>query len=339
VGAARLHRYLARLSVRRVALALAVLGAIFGAVDLVEARSLVAAEAGAGPWGSYALRLPAVACHVLPLAATLGALLALGALRRAGEWEALLGAGLGPARLIPGLAVAPLLAAAVMAPLALEFAPRANAAWSRALSARDDGLEERAGRFLSLGDGTVARVAGGAGAWRPVALIRLPDGKHRGMRFEAGADEPGLPDGAWAAAARAAAALGSHEEPASAWSGLAGQTLPRARLAAAIEVRRRAGLDSAGLEAERALRHGLILACALLPLLGLGLAIVFDLARASALAALALALGAGTWLLLALAWNGAATGAWSADWICPGAPAALAAAVLGLMLSRRRGTP
>jgi hypothetical protein len=80
----------------------------------------------------------------------------------------------------------------------------------------------------------------------------------------------------------------------------------------------------------------LILACALLPLLGLLLAVASELGRASALSGLALALGVGYWLFTAVAWNGAVAGAWSASWICPGVAVVFAAILVAALAARGR---
>jgi lipopolysaccharide export LptBFGC system permease protein LptF len=331
VGALRLHRYLATLAIRRLAIALALLAAVYAVIDLVEVQSLAAAGAGSRPLSWYPLRLPAIVAHVLPLAATLGALLALGSLRRHGEWEALLAAGVGPGRVVLGLAVGPLLAAFAMLPLVLELAPRANAGWSRAVAPPSEATGTAAEeRWIAVDGQALARVARDGAGWFPKMLIELPGATHRGKRIDVDRDQRG-----------AAVAFGEHEEPpASSGSWLAGQTLPRTRLDRAIDARRGAGLDTAALEAERALRRGLILASALLPLLGLLLAVAWGFGRASALTTLALALGVGYWLLTAVAWNGAAAGAWPAAWICPGVPTVFTTASLAAVaLLRPRDRP
>ncbi len=326
MGALRLHRYLATLVVMRLAVALCLLIAVYAVIDAAEARSLATGAVDGSLLRYHALRFPAIATHVMPLAAVLGALLALGALRKHGEWEALLGAGVAPGRLILGLSVGPLLAAAVMVPLSLELAPCANAAWSRVASPPADAGVPCGHRWVVLDGGTLARAARAASGWIPTAVVELPGGEHRGRRFAVPADA-GIPatGSRVDSALRTIAALDGHDEPpASSWSGLAGQTMPRAQLDSAISAKRRAGLDVTALEAERALRYGLILACALLPVLGLLLAAAAGLGRASALSGLALALGVGYWLLTAVAWNGATAGAWPAAWIFPGVPAAFA---------------
>ncbi|HUT78291.1 MAG TPA: LptF/LptG family permease, partial [Polyangia bacterium] len=260
---------------------------------------------------------------------------------RHGEWEVLLGAGVGPGRVTLGLAVGPLLAAFAMAPLVLDLAPRANAVWSRAGATPAAGAGAGpTGRWVAVDAQILALAERDDAGWFPRTLVELPGAEHRGRRVDVRVDRRETGAGRdWDPVLRAVAALEGHGEPpaSSSWSGLAGQTLPRAQLDLAITDRERAGLDTAALEAERALRYGLILACVLLPLLGLLLAVAWGLGRASALAGLALALGVGYWLLTAVAWNGAAAGAWSASWICPGVPTAFAAISLAALARGRVG--
>ena len=108
-----LFRYLLLAVLGRLALALPALAAVYLAFDLGDQGRRLAAELG---WGAVLraslLHLPLVTVQILPAALLLAAVLALGALRRRGELEAMVLAGAGPLRLGAPLIVAGVLCAA-----------------------------------------------------------------------------------------------------------------------------------------------------------------------------------------------------------------------------------
>ncbi|MFO8071228.1 MAG: LptF/LptG family permease [Polyangia bacterium] len=351
----RLTVYLAAAVSRHTLVALAILGAVYVAVDMVEAAAM--ARAGtAGALRLYPLRLPSVAAHVLPLALLLGSLSAVGSLRRKGEWTALRAAGLATPKLLVPLLLVPALGAILSAPLVLELAPRCQAE----LKGRSSG-ENR------------SSPSGREPFWIATEqrLVRLdPERPEPSAEISIELDSKGLPT-SWSAAGRdgdfgprrwerdagwlrdggfAESILAKDGEPVSkavrlallpgGGRGLAGETLDRARLAAGIRAAKEAGHGAEPLEAQRALRRALIASCLLAPALGLLIAVNTSESRATRLILLGLAVAASQWAAIAAGWNGAVLGVWSSLWLWPGVAVliALACAVAGL-LSWKRATP
>ncbi len=351
----RLTAYLSAAVSRHTLVALAVLGAVYVAVDMVEAAAVARAGA-AEALRLYPLRLPSVAAHVLPLASLLGSLSALGSLRRKGEWIALRSAGLGTPRLLLPLLLVPALGAILSAPLVLELAPRCQAELERRSFGgnRPDG-SDRGLVWIAI-ERRLARIAPDRGGPREEVAIEL--------------DSKGLPT-SWSAAGRAGGPAPRHWKRGAGWlrdgdfaksfsssngalsskalrlaplssggRGLAGETLDRARLTAGIRAARETGHGAEPLEAQRALRRALIASCLLAPALGLLIAVSISESRATRLMLLGLAVAASQWAAIAAGWNGAVLGAWSSLWLWPGVAVlmALACAAAGL-LSRKRATP
>jgi lipopolysaccharide export LptBFGC system permease protein LptF len=108
-----LFRYLLRAVLVRLALALPALAVVYLAFDLGDQGRRLASEVG---WGAVLraslLHLPLVTVQILPAALLLAAVLAVGALRRRGELQAMALAGAGPLRLGAPLLVAGALCAA-----------------------------------------------------------------------------------------------------------------------------------------------------------------------------------------------------------------------------------
>ena len=88
----RLTRYLALGVLSRTAASLLLLTTVYAAIDIIEVSSRAGTPSdGAYLW--YLLKLPSITGQLLPLALVLGVQLSLSALRKRGEWEAILSAG------------------------------------------------------------------------------------------------------------------------------------------------------------------------------------------------------------------------------------------------------
>ena len=94
-----------------------------------------------------------------------------------------------------------------------------------------------------------------------------------------------------------------------------GATLPSRELIETIDAAETAGIDTAFLRAELALRGALIVSCLVLPLLGLKMGMIKRKTPATRLLAKGLAIAALFWLAVAVAWYGATIGFWSSAWI------------------------
>jgi lipopolysaccharide export system permease protein len=335
--------YLLRAVLGRLALALPALDIVYLAFDLGDQGRRLAAALG---WGAVLraslLHLPLVTVQVLPAALLLAAVLAIGALRRRGELEAMALAGVGPLRLGAPLIVAGALCAACALLLDEVTVPPSERAadriyrglrassltgldrpgsWARhrgwLLHRRDDG------RLLALEVGerfeAQQRVEG-----QLDSAGRLHDG--RGQRFAADGGFvatsrptlPLLPAGLWGAAARAEA-RGYLE------------------LRHTLRVLRQAGQARA---AEELVLHTKLA----FPLINVVVAILawpFALGhrRRSPVLELLAALGLlfGLWAVLAGGWL-----AGRAGWLAPGvavwAPTLLGAAVAAVLVLRARRT-
>ncbi len=120
-----LHRYLLQAIILRLLLALPALALVYLAFDLGDQGRRLAAELGWGPvLYSSALHLPLVIVQILPAALMVSGVLALGDLRRRGELEAMVAAGVGPARICAPLLSAGLLSALVALLTAEGVVPR-----------------------------------------------------------------------------------------------------------------------------------------------------------------------------------------------------------------------
>lgn len=280
----RLQRYLASVTLLRAGGALLLVCLVYVSVDLVEARSMAAVPAR-DLLAAYPFKLPEVVGQMLPLALLFGVLLALSSLRRGGEWEALRSAGLSPLQLGLGLLLVPLAGVALSVPLVGWLGPAGSARFASAVGLEAAGDAVRA-PWTVRADGALVR-AGRDRAGR-VVIERDPDGQVSSYR-------------------------------------LAGDRIWRRGQGWSIERSPAVGRDERVPEtspsgADAALRLALIAASALVPLLGLLLALGWEEGRATRLVALGLAVGAAYWLVLAAAWNGAVLGAWSALWVSVGVP-------------------
>lgn len=197
-----LNRYIVAAIGWHVALVLAGLMVLLGLFLFIEEQGWV----GVGRYGNLAalrhvlLNLPATGVQFLPVAALLGALLALGQLARGSELTVMRAAGVSVAR----LAGAVLIVAVLLVPLAVlvgEWLAPPLAQFARVTKAveRDGGisLARRGGAWLRDGD-RILRARGnaaGAGAGA-ITVFTLGEDSRLESVGEAGAVRA-LPDGAW----------------------------------------------------------------------------------------------------------------------------------------------
>jgi len=312
----RLHRYLASLTLVRAAGALVLVCGVYASIDLVEAGSL-ASVPGGELLTAYPLKLPGIAAQMLPLALLFGVLLALSRLRRGGEWDALRSAGLSPLRASVGLIAVPVLGALLALPLVEWLGPIGLARFQDAAGITSAG-DNAQPQWTRTAGGALRRSAGS----REPAISIERDAEGRVLAYRRG-------DAAW----RRGAGWGAAEPQRSGPPGVSGETasmpaagalagaeLTRPALERAIDALEVTGRDASALLAQGALRVALVAGCLLAPLLGLLIALRSEEDRASRLIALGLAVGAAYWLAVAVAWNGAVLGAWSARWVSIGAP-------------------
>ena len=278
----------------------------------------------------------------------------MGTLRRRGEWTALWAAGV-RGGLIWGGVIAPAIGAALVAvPLVLDLAPRALAGYDESLAGEGAAAPSSppafGPRMRSGADGWFVRLAPTREVC-PVFAVRVDERGRldtavelaacgasvaRRVRFADDAvalAEPGPVPPAVAAVARDARVLGRVERSA---RGLVGETLTAGALVRRVDAARRTGVSPAPLLAELALRGALVLACLVLPALGIAIVARGREDRAARLVGLGIALAAGYWLVLAATWSGAARGLWPAALVVFGAPGAAALAALGIVLWRAR---
>ncbi len=115
---------------------------------------------------------------------------------------------------------------------------------------------------------------------------------------------------------------------------LPGQSLTFAELNRAVLNTEQMGLSSAPLRAERSLRVAVVLACFIVPLGVLVLLTAFGISRAGPSILLCIAFAVVYWMISAIAWRGAAQGAWSDLWPASGAPLACFLAAVVAVLSK-----
>ncbi len=140
-----LVRYLCAVVLRWTLILLTVLIAVYLSVDVVENSSLLRVS----PWTILAAafwRLPQVISHVLPVATTLGVLLALSTLLRQGEWKSIPAAGISPWKAAAAMQIIPALAVCAHAMFIHELTPVAMARFN-AITGQHP--ERRAERYLN----------------------------------------------------------------------------------------------------------------------------------------------------------------------------------------------
>jgi len=330
----RITRYLAAVGLVRSVACLGLLVAVFAAIDIVEATAWIdAPRLSVLPF--YLFKLPLIATYLLPLALLLGVLLAVASLFKRGEWDLLQACGISPVRLLLGIFATPVAGALVCFALVMWLAPYGVGIWhsvayrgehgqsesirwtrsdGRLIRRRSDGstvfIERGAGGepwpwvFLSPTEkeGTVVWRAGGGWQTEPVALDATA----------AWGPDPGPPG------------LGRISHPGE----LPGSSMSVGELARAAEELRELGVDPAAVRAELGLRAALVLACLVLPMMGMGLCLGRLTAGAAALLARGLVAAFAFWLCLAVAWNGATAGLWPVAWIWAGVPLSFGAVSL-----------
>ncbi len=98
-------------------------------------------------------------------------------------------------------------------------------------------------------------------------------------------------------------------------TGMPGDSLTVPALLEAIPLALKRGLNPAPFQAELALRIALIAACAVLPLLCLGVGAGMVSVSAARLVGLGIAVAVAYWLCLAVAWNSVAAGVAAPYWL------------------------
>ncbi|MCP4676264.1 MAG: LptF/LptG family permease [Deltaproteobacteria bacterium] len=321
--AMRITRYLAGNVLTRSVLTLALVVTVYAAIDFVETSSLHDAPLTQLLF-YYPLRIPMIVSQVLPLALSLGVLLALASSRSRGEWDAMRAAGISPAILAKSLLVIPLVGVLVSLPILAEIAPRALLAWH-------SGFIQDASKSIPLPSwckegSNLIKEAGPNGTH--IIIGRSTEGSpllwtRSDPTFPKG--DVWRPEHGWQLAdvrkphiARCSS-LDERVRLTSSMS-LPGASLTVKQLLAATSKARSKGLRDAPLRAEMALRIALAAACLIVPLLGLGFGLLGEESRSTRLVARGLIGAAVFWLSLAAAWNGASLGAWSPNWVAIGVP-------------------
>lgn len=330
----RLTLYIWRLVATRLAGTFALLLGVYVLIDAIESASSARLTFGALA-AAYPFKLPIVVAHVAPLACALSVLLAFGALRRRGEWDAAAAAGIGPLGLLGGLVAIPFAVAVAVLPLVNAFAP-----WSLA-------------RFEAR---TSAPAADPSGSWwdrDAIALVRWRDargGPRREVEIERAGDGTvvswrgpcgeGAPcswrrgDG-WSSGGAAPATAGERtpaRTPRPGSYGLVGASLASSEIRVLSRELEEHGRSADALRAELALRNAVAVGAGLVPALALVLAFALGTVRDTRLVGLGIATAAAYWLALATAWNGAALGALSSFWVSLGVPALFAACTVAVSL-------
>jgi len=325
----RLVLYLWRLALARLAGAFALLLGVYVLVDAIESASSSRLPMAA-ILAAYPFKLPLVAAHVAPLACALSALLALGALKRRGEWDAAAAAGIPPFPLLAGLAAIPCAIALAALPVVHELAPESLARFEQGTSSlevdaaartwwaregralvrwRDTGGDPRIDVAIERGE------RGRAISWRRAC----PQGRAcRSGRDGAWIDGPEPTSSAHGVGTPARA-------PAPSSYGFVGASLTSSEIRSLARDLEAQGQGTHALRAELALRTAVAAGAAIVPALALVLAFAFGTARETRLVGLGLLTAAAYWVALAVAWNGAALGALSPAWVFAGVPAAFAA--------------
>ncbi len=295
---------------------------------MVEATSITR-SGGVDVLSAYPFKIPSIVTHILPLAAALGALLSYSHLACAGEWDAMLLAGLSPLRLATALMIVPLAATMLSVPLTGSLAPALLAVYeSRTVS---ESVEtERRGWFRK--DEWLIRGSGGNERGTSLAIGRDREGRATewslsGVSWRRGqgwTDDRVHPAGL--------STEGISVPPVAGAFGLVGASLTNAELDETAKRLEDHGLNSLPLRAQTVLRSALSSACLIVPVLGLLLGMLSRSIRATRLVPLSIAVAAVYWLVLATAWNGASMGSWPCATVSFGVPGFFAILAIGLMI-------
>jgi len=324
----RLMVYLWRLVLARLAGAFVLLLGVYVLIDAIESASsarlpLVMIMA------AYPFKLPLVAAHVAPLACTLSVLLAFGALKRRGEWDAAAAAGIPPLPLLAGLGAIPCAFALAALPLVHDLAPVSLARFEQRISNHD---VRAVARYWWATEGrALVKWSDGDGDPRiDVAIERGEDGRATSWR---GACRKGRAcslwhRGGWSSGTSLPSSAGGAGKPARAPApssyGFVGASLRSSEIRGLARVLEAHGQSAHALSAELALRTAVAAGAAIVPALALVLAFAFGTARETRLVGLGLLTAAAYWVTLATVWNGAALGALSPVWVFAGVPVAFA---------------
>ncbi len=303
---------------------------------MVEATS-IARSGGADVLYAYPFKIPSIITHILPLAAALGVLLSYSHLACAGEWDAMLIAGLSPLRLATALMIVPLAVILLSVPLTGSLAPALLAVYE-SRTAPESVETERHGWFRK-------------GEW----LIRESEGDERRTNLAIGRDREGrattwslshagrdpIPAVSWrrgqgwtddSAHPAGLSTEGLSVPPVAGAFGLVGASYTNAELVETAKELEDHGLNALPLRAQTVLRSALSSACLIVPLLGLLLGMLSRSIRATRLVPLSIAVAAVYWLVLATAWNGASMGSWPCATVSIGVPGLFAILAIGLMI-------
>ena len=236
---------------------------LYGVIDYVETASNARTTE---LYRAYGYKIPEMVSHILPLVLATGVLLTADAMRRRGEWTALLMAGVSTCRISGQLLALPLLLLPLSFFLIHSWAPHGMQAFESAI--RFNGVQ-RMKQFLD-GDTIVSEFPGG----ERMRLQRKSDGRIR--RFETVDGNTG----------RRIHFFGEAEDttgkapdefnrsnqrmvPKRSVNGIFAASIPSPTLLEMVAPIRERGGTTKLIEATVALRHGQVLATALVPLLSL----------------------------------------------------------------------
>ena len=268
--------------------------------------------------------------HLAAPASALGALLAYGRLLEGGELDAMRAAGISTASVVARLLPIPLLLALAMVPTVTIWAPAGLARYEGACLDRGGPPEEgggwrREGRWITRRGGAEELFLQRGPGSEATAWVEIAGGEEHRWSADAGWHEGGE-EGPPPFSGREV------EVPAPGAFGLVGGGLTSQRLAEAITAASRAGLDTAALRAQLALRPTLASGAFLVPLLALLLAARLRIERPVRLVALGLVGCVLYWATLSVAWNAVGSGILADGWLWPGVPSFWAAVLVAVAL-------
>jgi lipopolysaccharide export LptBFGC system permease protein LptF len=325
----RLVVYLWRLALVRLAGVFALLLGVYVLIDAIESASSARLPLAA-ILTAYPFKLPLVAAHVAPLACTLSVLLAFGALRRRGEWDAAAAAGIPPIRLLAGLVAIPCAIALAALPLVHRLAPASLARFEQRTSSDPERRGAPRSWWAAEGRALIKWRSADGDPRIDIAIERGEDGRAISWR---GACPEGRVCGAWrggvwrTGSLPPSSALGAGKPsraPSPSSYGFVGASLTSSEIRDLARDLEASGQGAHALRAELALRTAVAAGTAIVPALALILAFAFGTARETRLVGVGLVTAAAYWVALATAWNGAALGVLSPAWVFAGVPIAFA---------------
>lgn len=264
-----LIRYLQEKLLVRCGMLLLLFMALYGVIDYVETSSNARATQ---LYRAYGYKIPEMVSHILPLVLATGVLLTAEALKRRGEWTALLMAGVSTFRISGQLLALPLFLLPVSFFLVHSWAPHGMQAFESAI--QFNGVQ-RMKQYLD-GDTIISEIPGG----EQMRLQRKSDGRIR--RFETVDGNTGGRIHFFGEAEDAPRnppdelnRSNLQMVPKRSVNGIFAASIPSRTLLAMVAPIRARGGTTALIEATVALRHGQVLATALVPLLSMLLFFVF----------------------------------------------------------------